>query len=242
MIYRFQTLASTNDEATSKSYAEGDVVVAENQSRGRGQRGHGWESRAGENLTLSLVLEPEFLPPTKQFLLSECVALGVRDMLDGYGIEAKVKWTNDIYVGERKITGILIEHKLQGPCLARTIVGIGLNVNQTEFSRDLPNPVSMAQVAGREFDRSEVLERLLSCVMARYEQLRRGEEEALQADYRQNLFRLEEWHSYAWPDGSRFRGRILGVEPTGALRLECEDGEVRSLLFKEVEFVISGGE
>lgn len=242
MIHHFQTLASTNDEASSERYAEGDVVVTESQSRGRGQRGHGWESRAGENLTLSLVLEPEFLPPTKQFLLSECVALGVRDMLEGYGIEAKVKWTNDIYVGKSKITGILIEHKLQGPCLARTIVGIGLNVNQVEFSRDLPNPISMAQVAGREFDRSEVLERLLSCVMARYEQLRRGEEEALQADYRQNLFRLEEWHSYAWPDGSRFRGRILGVEPTGALRLECEDGEVRSLLFKEVEFVISGGE
>lgn len=238
MIYRFQILCSTNDEAADVRYAEGDVVVAESQSRGRGQRGHSWESRVGENLTLSMVWEPTFLPPAKQFLLSECVALGLRDMLRCYGIEAKVKWTNDIYVSDSKLAGILIEHKLQGSQLARTIVGVGLNVNQMEFPSEIPNPISMAQIAGREFDREQVLQSLVERVMARYEQLRRGDEQALQSDYHSQLYRLEEWHWYARPDGSRFRGRIRGVEPTGALRVEDEAGVSHSFLFKEVEFVI----
>ncbi|MBR7114899.1 MAG: biotin--[Alistipes sp.] len=111
MIYRFPTLASTNDEAALARYTEGDVILARSQTSGRGQRGHRWESEVGQNLTFSLVLEPTFLAPAHQFLLSEAVALGVVDMLDGYGIGAKIKWTNDIYVGDRKLAGILIEHK-----------------------------------------------------------------------------------------------------------------------------------
>ena len=240
MIYRFSTLASSNDEATQPLYREGDVILAQRQTAGRGQRGHTWESREGENLTFSLLLEPLFLSPSEQFLISECVALGVCDALLHYGIEAQIKWTNDIYIGDKKLAGILIEHKLQGSALARTVVGIGLNVNQREFSRDLPNPISMAQAAGREFDREEVLQTVATSLMARYEQLREGGAKELQTDYHQRLYRLGQEHCYALPDGSRFRGIIRGVEPTGALRIENERGELLSFLFKEVEFVIQG--
>ncbi len=238
MIYRFDILPSTNDEATAPQYVEGDIIVAERQSAGRGQRGHRWESCQGENLTFSLVLEPRFLNPSHQFLISEAVALAVCDMLMTYGIEARIKWTNDIYVGDRKLSGILIEHKLQGASLARTIVGIGLNINQTEFSADLPNPVSMAQIAHRCFDREKVLGELSERLMRRYAQLRDGEQDALQQDYHSRLYRLDQEHCYALPDGSRFRGTIRGVEPTGALCIENESGELLSFLFKEVEFVI----
>ena len=240
MIYRFDILASTNDEAVAPHYVEGDVIVAERQSAGRGQRGHKWESRTGENLTLSAVLEPVFLNPSFQFLISEAVALAVCDMLDGYGIGARIKWTNDIYVGDKKLAGILIEHKLQGAALARTVVGIGLNVNQMEFSSELPNPISMAQAAGRDFDREKILQDLTRSLMARYTQLREGQGEELQRDYHARLYRLGEEHCYALPDGSRFRGTIRGVEPTGALRIENEHGEQLSFLFKEVEFLIDG--
>ena len=240
MIYRFDILPSTNDEATAPQYVEGDIILAQRQTAGRGQRGHTWESREGENLTFSLLLEPLFLSPSEQFLISECVALGVCDALLHYGIEVQIKWTNDIYIGDRKLAGILIEHKLQGSALARTGAGIGLNVNQKAFSDDLPNPISMAQTTGREFDREEVLQTVTTSLMARYEQLREGGAKELQADYHQRLYRLGQEHCYALPDGSRFRGIIRGVEPTGALRIENERGELLSFLFKEVEFVIQG--
>ena len=240
MIYRFDILPSTNDEATAPQYVEGDIILAERQTAGRGQRGHTWESREGENLTFSLLLEPLFLSPSEQFLISECVALGVCDALLHYGIEAQIKWTNDIYVGDEKLAGILIEHKLQGSALARTVAGVGLNVNQKAFSDDLPNPISMAQTTGREFDREEVLQTVATSLMARYEQLREGGAKELQADYHQRLYRLGQEHCYALPDGSRFRGIIRGVEPTGALRIVNERGELLSFLFKEVEFVIQG--
>ncbi len=238
MIYRFQTLPSTNDEAVKPDYHEGDIVMAERQTAGRGQRGHKWESAEAENLTFTLVLEPEFLAPAKQFLLSEAVALGVVDMLEEYGITARIKWTNDIYVGDRKLAGILIEHKLQGAGIARTIAGIGLNVNQMAFPSDLPNPISMRQARHFEFEREEVLACLLSHLMARYEQLRRGEEEALQADYHEHLFRLGALNWFALPTGRRFRGTIRGVEPSGALRVEDEKRVERSYLFKEIEFLL----
>ena len=240
MIYRFDTLGSSNDEACKPQYVEGDIILAQRQTAGRGQRGHTWESALGENLTFSLLLEPLFLPPSEQFLISECVALGVCDALLHYGIEAQIKWTNDIYIGDRKLAGILIEHKLQGSALARTVAGIGLNVNQKAFSSDLPNPISMAQTTGREFDREEVLQTVATSLMARYKQLREGGAKELQADYHQRLYRLGQEHCYALPDGSRFRGIIRGVEPTGALRIENERGELLSFLFKEVEFVIQG--
>jgi BirA family biotin operon repressor/biotin-[acetyl-CoA-carboxylase] ligase len=240
MIYCFDTLGSSNDEACRPQYVEGDIILAQRQTAGRGQRGHTWESREGENLTFSLLLEPLFLSPSEQFLISECVALGVCDALMHYGIEAQIKWTNDIYIGDRKLAGILIEHKLQGSALARTVAGIGLNVNQKAISDYLPNPISMAQASGREFDREEVLQTVATSLMARYEQLREGGAKELQADYHQRLYRLGQEHCYALPDGSRFRGIIRGVEPTGALRIENERGELLSFLFKEVEFVIQG--
>lgn len=238
MIYHFDKLASTNDEAVKPTYAEGDIVWADVQSAGRGQRGHKWESREGENITFSAIFEPTFLPATKQFLLSEVVALAVVDALRYYGVGARIKWTNDIYVGDRKLAGILIEHKLSGINISRTIAGIGLNVNQLEFSTDLPNPVSMRQITRLELDCREVLERVAEKLMERYEMLRRGEEQQLQADYHELLYRRDALHWYFLPDGKAFRGTIRGVEPSGALIVENEKGEQRSYLFKEIEFSV----
>lgn len=238
MIYRFDILSSTNDEACGLQYKQGDIIVAESQTAGRGQRGHTWESGKGQNLTLSAVLEPTFLPPTEQFLLSEVIALAVADTLASYSIKTKIKWTNDIYVGDKKIAGILIEHKLQGNAIGRTIAGIGLNVNQTQFSADLPNPTSMATEQGIEFDRDEVLGRLQECIMKRYGQLQNGERATLQSNYHTILYRLDEGHRYALANGDTFIGTIRGVEPTGALKVEDENGKIGCYLFKEIEFLL----
>ena len=238
MIYRFDILTSTNDEAFDPRYGEGDVILAERQTLGRGQRGHKWIGGEGENLMFTAVFEPKFLAPIRQFMLSEAVALALVDAMREWGIEAKIKWTNDIYVGDRKLVGILIEHRLSEGRVNRSIVGIGLNVNQMEFDSSLPNPISMAQAVGRKLDREEVLALLLERLQRRYAQLREGDIEALQEEYCRRLYRLDEEHWFALPDGSRFRGTIRGVKPSGALLVEDESGNTGSYLFKEIEFVL----
>lgn len=237
MIYHFPITASTNDDARDENYREGDVVWADFQTAGRGQRGHEWHSRKGENLTFSVVLEPTFVPIAEQFSVSEVVALSLVDMLADYGIEARIKWTNDIYVGDKKLVGILIEHSLATATLRRTIVGVGINVNQTEFDASLPNPVSMAQLLGRELDAEEVLQCFLNHLQRNYEALREMQN-ALHERYNSLLYRLNEYHTYALPNGEKFQAKILGTASSGALRLEDEQGKAKDYLFKEVEFVI----
>ena len=240
MIYHFDTTASTNDDARDEKYREGDVVWADFQTAGRGQRGHEWHSRKGENLTFSVVLEPSFVPIAEQFAVSEVVALSLVDMLSEYGIAAKIKWTNDIYVGDRKLIGILIEHSLASATLRRTIVGVGINVNQTEFDPSLPNPVSMAQLLGRELNVEDVLQCFLKRLQENYELLREIKNSQLASHHRYNslLYRKNEYHTYALPNGEKFSAKILGTAPNGVLCLEDTEGKTKDYLFKEVEFVI----
>ena len=238
MIYHILETTSTNDDARDPGYLHGDIVWAERQTAGRGQRGHKWSSAEGENLTFSLVLEPRFLPVGEQFLLSEAVALALVDTFAQFGIGARIKWTNDIYAGDKKLVGILIEHSYSGPTLARTVVGVGINVNQTEFDPALPNPVSMAALAGRTFDRSEVLETFRERIETRYGQLEHGETQILQHDYREQMYGLGVRRTFRYPDGTLFEAAIEGVRPSGELLLRHPDGTLREYLFKEVEFVL----
>ena len=238
MIYHLDITASTNDDARDEKYREGDVVWADFQTAGRGQRGHEWHSRKGENLTFSLVLEPTFMPIAEQFSVSEVVALSLVDMLADYGIGAKIKWTNDIYVGDKKLVGILIEHSLAPTTLRRTIVGVGINVNQREFDPSIPNPVSMAQLLDRQLDAEEVLKCFLIHLQRNYELLRSGGKEILHERYNSLLYRKNEWHTYALPNGEKITAKIVGTAPSGALCLEDEQGKTKDYLFKEIEFVI----
>ena len=240
MIYHIQQTTSTNDEARDARYRHGDVVWAEWQSAGRGQRGHSWLCPEGLNVTYSAILEPTFLPATEQFLFTEVAALSVVDTLGEYGIEARIKWTNDIYVDDRKCAGMLIEHDLRGANLARSIAGIGVNINQTEFDPSLPNPTSMALASGRTFDRRKVLERLVDRLMARYAQLEAGERETLQRDYHERMYRLGTCHPFRLADGSIVRATVEGVRPTGELQLRHDDGTLHEYLFRQVEFLIEG--
>ena len=184
------------------------------------------------------MLEPQFLPVAEQFLLSEAVTLALTDTFASFGIGTRIKWTNDIYAGDRKLVGILIEHRYCGSRLGRTIVGIGINVNQTRFDPTLPNPVSMALCTGRTFAREAVLERFADCCTARYAQLERGERSRLQEEYRTRMYRLGETHPFRLPDGTLLRAAIQGVRPSGELILLHDDGSRHEYLFREVEFVI----
>lgn len=240
MIYHIDETTSTNDDARNPRYRHGDIVWAERQTAGRGQRGHTWTSPEGVNLTFSLVLEPRFLPVEEQFLLSEVIALALTDTFKKFGIATRIKWTNDIYAGDRKLVGMLIEHNLSEGRLARTIVGIGINVNQVRFDPSLPNPVSMALAASRTFDRHEVLGMFHTYCMERYEQLRNGDKETIQRDYRERMYRLGQRSPFRLPDGTPFEAVIEGVRPSGELLLRHDDGSQQAYLFREVEFVVKG--
>ena len=238
MIYHIDITSSTNDLARDAKYTHLDVVWAEHQTAGRGQRGHSWHSTEGENITFSVVLIPSFLPIVEQFLLSEIVALVLVDTMAHYGICCRIKWTNDIYAADNKIAGVLIEHSLSGESIARTIVGIGLNINQREFPDDIPNPTSMALERGMMFNREEVLEHYVATLRDLYAMLERGEKEAIEARYIATMYHLAEEHTYAYASGERFRATIRGVRPTGHLCLEHRDGTIVEYAFKEVEFVL----
>jgi BirA family biotin operon repressor/biotin-[acetyl-CoA-carboxylase] ligase len=238
MIHYIDFTTSTNDDARGAEFDHMDVVWAERQSAGRGQRGHSWHSNEGVNLTFSTVLKPSFLAAVEQFMLSEVVAIALVDTLAEYGVMCRIKWTNDIYAGDKKIAGVLIEQSLTGEHIARTVVGIGLNVNQREFPADLPNPTSIVVERGAECERREVLECFLKHLAKWYSCLERGEREFIESTYSSRLYRRDEFHSYALPSGERFEAAIRGVRATGHLCLEHRDGTFGEYAFKEVEFVI----
>ncbi len=237
MIYRFDTLGSTNDEAQNDKYGNGDIVVACHQTSGRGQRGHKWLSSEGLNLTLSAIFLPQGVESRNQFIVSQAVALAACDLLTAQSLSPKIKWTNDIYIGDRKIAGILIENRIQGAMLARTVVGIGLNVNECEFDPELPNPTSIALERGATLPLDEVLDELAAALVKRFDNLAASAAD-IASEYNSLLYRQGEPHPFRLPCGEVRVGSIRGVAPTSHLEIEWCDCQSGSYLFGEVEFVI----
>ncbi|MBQ3780986.1 MAG: biotin--[Bacteroidaceae bacterium] len=207
------------------------LVDADEQTSGRGQRGNSWESEKGRNVQFSLVCHPHFLLASQQFALSEAIALAVAETVGG-----EVKWPNDIYVGDRKISGTLIECDLSGKQIETCIIGTGINVNQTQFRSDAPNPVSLSQLTGREYDREEVLRAVVDRFAGLYDLLRKGGAATLHRMYLQHLYRRQGLHRYADRDGE-FLAEVHAVEPSGHLLLRRPDGHVSRYEFKEVKFL-----
>ena len=234
---------STNNYANTqlfgKGLTEGTVFLAHEQTAGRGQRGSSWESEPGMNLTFSLVLMPDFLDIRRQFLISKVVCLGISDCvaaLVGPTRNVCVKWPNDIFVGDRKICGTLIENAVMNGVIRSSVIGIGLNVNQTAFGHGARNPVSLAGITGKAFDLNVVLDGLLRKMDFYYEQLCQGREELIDQRYEEKLYLRNEWHSFRKAD-VLFRGKITGVNDIGQLRIELENGDFEDFHLKEVEFV-----
>lgn len=223
---------------------DGTAILAREQTAGRGQRGNYWEAEPGKNITMSILLQQPDIPPKHMHLISEVVSLAIVRELRNYITpsigEVAIKWPNDIYVDDKKICGILVENAIIGNHIGHSIVGIGLNVNQQEFCSDAPNPVSISMLTGQEISIDTLAEKLLKGIIA---DMSRSvcEPEAMQSvqkDYQCTLWRRSGYHSYATPDGRCFKARIVGVESTGVLILEEENGEQKAYAFKEVSAVI----
>ncbi len=235
-IYYFKELESTNDLAHNTDYVDKDIIITDAQTKGRGQAGNTWTSEPGKNLTLSIVVGEHGLPAAKQFLLSEAISLAIADTLESYRIKASVKWPNDIYIGNKKAAGILIEHEIQGSDVTRSVIGIGLNVNQREFDNELANATSMAIEADREFDRDEVLTRLCNHFSQRSDELYNKDTKLIEDDYLSRLYLANQPHTFTLPDGSKLQGTIRSVSETGELIVEVDEGVYRTFLFKEIIF------
>lgn len=232
-------VASTNTylAAHAASLPAGTVVHTPCQTAGRGQKGNHWESEPGKNLTFSLLLKDTGVPARHQFCLSEAVAVGIADALPEAPL--RVKWPNDIYFGDGKLAGILIENTLQGQLIEQCIAGVGLNVNQTVFTSDAPNPVSLRQITGRECDLDALLRRVCESICLLVDTLPHGAE-ALHARYRQLLYRNDGCeHPFALPGGERFMATIQDVSPDGMLTLRHAHGGSQAYAFKQVKHIIS---
>lgn len=220
--------------------AEGLVIAAMFQEMGRGQRGNSWESEAGRNLTFSILLRPGHLRVDEQFYLSKVAAASVCDWVSAYvsGDDVTIKWPNDIYIGDSKVAGILIENSFSSAMLGTSVVGIGINLNQQTFPDDIPNPTSLGLATGMEFDLHSSLAEFLECFARRYELLS-DEQSRFQLDeyYLKKLYRRDLYHGYCDKNGN-FKAKIAGVKPTGELVLQLPTGELRVYAFKEVMFLI----
>ncbi|WP_282015077.1 biotin--[acetyl-CoA-carboxylase] ligase [Marinifilum flexuosum] len=239
LIIRKNEINSTNNFALelikSANPAAGTVVLTLNQTKGRGQQTNSWESESGKNLTISIILRPEFLPIPDQFHISMVISLGVYDYLKEYLDDVLIKWPNDIYVGDKKIAGILIEHSIMGSVLSTSVCGIGLNINQRKFVSDAPNPISLSNCTNQEYDLETELSNLLGKIENRYFQLEDGDKKQLEKDYLDTLYWMNETHTYEDKNGV-FKGKIVGITEWGQLRIVVE-GEERIYNFKEVSFI-----
>lgn len=236
-IIHLDTIDSTNNYAANLvkegKIAHGAVILADEQTAGRGQRGTLWASNAGENLLLSLYVTPDNLSVENQVALTHFSSLSVVEFLRKIGISAHVKWPNDIYVGSKKLAGILIENTICGGNIKGSIIGIGINVNQLNFSTI---QASSIQLEKKEFVSIEtVLFSLISEFNAFWPLLNSGNLEQLKILYLDALYLINE-SAFFEDESGEFEGIIRGVSSGGQLLLE-KAGVVRKYELKEIKFI-----
>ncbi len=211
-------------------------IRTDDQFAGKGQGDHAWVSEPGKNLTGSLVLFPQGLSGSDQFVISMVLSLAAADFLELFLDNVSIKWPNDLYAGNRKIGGILIETAIMGSSVKYAVLGIGLNINQTVFPSDLPNPVSLTLLSGTTFVLDELEDLFLESFRNRYRMIEQNQLTLIRQEYLKRLYRFREFAPYH-SGGKWFRAKITGISRFGHLVLEDENGKVREFAFQEVDFI-----
>ena len=241
-IVFMDSLESTNNYASGllkkEVVPEGTVIHTHYQTAGRGQIGNKWESEAGKNLLISIIIYPHHIQPEEQFDISVAISLGVLDYIKPLVRSVSIKWPNDIYADDRKIAGLLIENALINNSIVHTVVGIGLNVNQMTFPRYVPNPISLKMITGKEYDLRDCLTQLLPRIDRRYRQLVSDKSLKLKNEYISSLYGFMEWRSFRTISRGAIYGRITGISRSGQLVVEEEDKSINYFSFKEIEFTV----
>lgn len=263
MHHHFKELTSTNlwMKENATSLGNFDMVTADFQTAGRGQRGNGWESAPGENLLMSMLFRPDSLHAKDQFLISKIASVAVAKVVEQLlpsGTEVKIKWPNDIYVNEKKVCGMLVENSIgQDASIQHSVIGIGLNLNQMEFMSDAPNPASLRQFVPGDASRFEPIE-VGEMIRSEFENLitewQNSEVvERVDLQYNSRLRGFHEFKPYVVlehssapaptaivnPDNHEtIEAAIESVAPDGQLHMILRDGAPRSFYFKEIAPII----
>lgn len=238
-IIRVEETDSTNRLLHEYTGDEGKVMtvaVAEHQTAGRGQGTNHWESEAGQNLLFSIMVRPEALPVQRQFVMLEAGALAIKDVLEEYAGGITIKWPNDVYWHDKKISGTLSECTVSRGMTGRCIIGTGININQQEFTDYAPNPVSLRQITGHNTDRTELLGKLLARFSEYLGMVNARRYDDIDRMYAGALYRKEGVFEYEDAAG-RFMAEIERIEPNGHIVLKRTDGSTSTYAFKEVKFV-----
>jgi BirA family biotin operon repressor/biotin-[acetyl-CoA-carboxylase] ligase len=214
---------------------EGTVILADFQTKGKGQKDGYWESEKGKNLTLSIVLFPNFLNIQKQFYLSMSVSIGIVEFLSRLSVKSKIKWPNDIYIKNKKVAGILIENSIKRSIIANSIIGIGININQAEFKSSAPNPTSLSLELNKTLDIKSTCDLLISCLNKWIKLLYNSQYKKIKYRYRKNLFLVNKKTCFTDING-KFDGRIIDVEESGVLLIKTDSKNIRKYNFKEITF------
>ena len=240
-LIQLHSVDSTNKAAHDilkwDQISEGTVITAWEQIAGRGQKGASWESKPGENITLSLILYPDFITAENIFVLNEFVSLAIREFLyESTRLDFKIKWPNDIVIDNKKICGILIENILRGQQVSQSIIGIGLNINQTVFNDYMPEATSMKLQTGNDFNVLKSTELLCHKLDEIYDSLREGNRSQLHEQYKSHLFRLNEQHKYIMND-IVVELTITDVLMDGRIVLKSEKGDKFLFDAKELKYI-----
>ena len=209
------------------------IVWTDFQTKGKGQASNSWESAPRMNLMCSILFYPSYLPVNQSFAVLELAALSVKYTLEKYAPDISIKWPNDIYYQQKKICGILIENEITEGNIIRSIIGIGINLNQTEFKSDAPNPISLSMITGCTYDRKEVLDQLFANFEQLTNELEGKKNDSLHRKYCASLYRCDGFYTYKDAKGC-FEARIYSIEPSGHLILERRNGTLSRYGFKEV--------
>ena len=221
---------------SDRNVAHGTVIITDNQTAGKGQRGNRWESAPGQNLTFSVLVKPSFLPVSQQFELTVVTSLAIVKVLADFGIKgACIKWPNDIYTDSGKIAGILIENIVRSNQLEWAVLGIGLNVNQIQFG--VEGATSMKRELGDRLELDQVLDKLFTNLNRSYQRLQNGEVKELRDDYTKSLMWVGQSRAFFdCESGDKIIGTIQRVTEDG--RLVVRSGEKDMVYdFKQLEFV-----
>lgn len=237
-ILKVDECPSTNALMKQKKQ-EGEVndktaILTDFQTSGRGQGENVWYSDHGKNLLGSFYKKVN-VTIDMHFHLTIVASLAICETLKKLGIEALIKWPNDIYVYNSKIAGILIENSLLNDKISDSIIGVGLNINQKYFPDSLPNPVSISQLIQREAEREVVLKIVFERIDKLFDTFLNGNTKDLFHAYNKKLYRLNKWHVYIH-ENLKFNGQIRGVLPDGHLIIETDSGVLKHFLHGEVKY------
>jgi len=238
-IVKLHTTQSTNDylkDLFQHNELENlTVITSQYQTQGRGQRGNYWHSESGKNLLFSLLIKHKTLDTQRHFLLNQVISLALWDVLHRYVPQVKIKWPNDIMADAHKIAGILIENTLSGSKIKHSIIGVGINVNQVAFPKDLPQATSLKKLLNTTINLDKLLDEIVHSIRKNYQYLLEDKIGNIQKQYVKNLYLLQQTCLFKNREGKSFTGKITGINTTGKIQLDTDTG-TEEFDFKELVF------